>query len=103
MKILLVTAEGSDRIALTTTAGEAAWDGDGNLGFVREASAVINARVGTSPEELRRMVESALRAAARERGVFGNSAGSGIVCTVAAPAAGLASGELGLLNTLALD
>jgi G3E family GTPase len=69
LKLLLVTAEGSDRIALTTTVGEAAWDGKGNLGFVREASAVINARVGLNPEELRRVVESALFTAAREQGV----------------------------------
>jgi G3E family GTPase len=67
LKILFVTAEGSDRIGLTTSASQAVWDGEGNLGLVREASAVINARVGVSPEELRRIVESALQSAARER------------------------------------
>lgn len=69
LKVLLVTAEGSDRIALTTSDGQPAWDGDGNLGLVREASAVINARVGVNPEELRRMIESALHSAAREQRV----------------------------------
>ena len=70
MKILLVTAEGSDRIALTTNSGRAAWDGDGgNLGLVREASAIINARVAAKPEELRRMVEEALYSATRTRGI----------------------------------
>jgi len=69
LKILLVSAEGSDRIALTTSVSQAAWDGEGNLGLVREASAVINARVGANPRDLRRIVESALQAAAREQGV----------------------------------
>jgi Ni2+-binding GTPase involved in maturation of urease and hydrogenase len=69
LKILLVTAQGSDRIALTTSFGQSAWDGEGNLSLVREASAVINARVAANPGELRRMVESALQAAAREQGV----------------------------------
>jgi Ni2+-binding GTPase involved in maturation of urease and hydrogenase len=69
VKILLVTSGASDRIALTTGASAAAWDGEGNLGLVSKASAVINARVGANPEALRRMVESALQAAAREQGV----------------------------------
>jgi G3E family GTPase len=69
LKLLLVTAEGSGRIALTTSSGQAAWDGEGNLGLVREASAIINARVGTNPGKLRRMVEDALQSAAREQGV----------------------------------
>jgi G3E family GTPase len=69
LKILLVTANGSDRIALTTSAGEAAWDGDGDLGLAREASAIINARVGTTPAQLRRIVEAALQSAALEQGV----------------------------------
>ena len=69
LKILLVTAGGSDRIALTTSSRQAVWDGEGNLGLVRESSAIINARVGARPEELRRIVEDALQSAARERGV----------------------------------
>jgi len=69
LKLLLVTAEGSGRIALTTSSGQAAWDGEGSLGLVREASAIINARVGTNPGKLRRMVEDALQSAAREQGV----------------------------------
>jgi G3E family GTPase len=69
LKILFVTAEGSARIGLTASAGQAVWDGEGNLGLVSEASAVINARVGVNPDELRRIVESALQSAARERRV----------------------------------
>lgn len=69
LKVLLVSAEASDRIALTTSIGQAKWDGEGNLGLVREASAVINARVGANPMELRRMVESALQAAALDLGL----------------------------------
>lgn len=69
LKVLLVNAEGSDRIALTSSDGAAAWDGDGNLGLVREASVVINARVGVNPEELRHVVERSLHAAARKQRV----------------------------------
>jgi G3E family GTPase len=69
LKILLVSPEASDRIALTNTASPAVWDGEGNLGLVREASAIINARVGAAPEELQRMVESALQAAAQTQKV----------------------------------
>src|SRR5208282_2147006 len=69
LKILFVAAGRSDRIALTTRDSHAAWDGEGNLGHVRKASAVINARVAAHPEELRRVVEDSLQAAAREQGV----------------------------------
>lgn len=69
LKILLVTAQGSDRIGLTTNANRPVWDGPGNLGLVREASAIINARVGAKPEELQRIVESALHSFAREPGI----------------------------------
>ena len=69
LKILFVTAAGSDRISLTTSVSQAGWDGEGNLGLVRETSAIINARVGTKPQELRRIVEEALQFSALERGV----------------------------------
>ncbi len=69
LKILFVTAEGSDRIALTTSSSQAAWDGVSDLGLAREASVIINARVGARPEELQRIVESAVQSAAQERGV----------------------------------
>lgn len=69
VKILLVSAEGSERIGVTTNVSKAAWDGEGKLGIVREASAVINARIGANHEKVRRIVESALQAAAQEQGV----------------------------------
>jgi G3E family GTPase len=69
LKILLVSTKASDRIALTTTDGHAAWDRNGNLGLVREASVIINARVGANPDELRHMVESALQVAAGQHGI----------------------------------
>jgi len=69
LKILFVTAQGSDRVGLTTNGSRAIWDGDGDLGQVREASMIINARVSTSPEHLRSIVERALQSAARELGI----------------------------------
>jgi G3E family GTPase len=69
LKILLMTAHGSDRIALTTNDGRAMWDGAGNLGLVREASVIINARVATSPDQLRSTVEHALQSSARQLGI----------------------------------
>jgi G3E family GTPase len=69
LKILFVTAEGSDRIALTTSTGRPVWDGPGNLGSVRESSAIINARVAAKPEELRTIVEGALQFATHAQGV----------------------------------
>jgi hypothetical protein len=69
VKILLVTPDGSDRIGLTANAGRAIWDAGGNLAPAREVSAIINARVATSPEELQRVVEHALQSAARASGV----------------------------------
>jgi hypothetical protein len=67
VKVMLVTPQGSDRIALTTNSALAVWDGEGDLGLVREASVIVNARVAVSPGQLRRMVEEAVYSAARER------------------------------------
>ncbi len=69
LKILFATAEGSDRIALTTSFNHAIWDGERRLDIAREASAIINARIATTPAELRWMVEDAVLATARELGV----------------------------------
>jgi hypothetical protein len=67
VKVMLVTPQGSDRIALTTNSALAVWDGEGDLGLVREASVIVNARVAVSPGQLRRMVEEAVYSAARAR------------------------------------
>ena len=69
LKILFATADGSNRIAVTSSSTQATWDGEDQLGLVREASAIINARIATDPEALRQMVENALFIAAQEWGV----------------------------------
>jgi G3E family GTPase len=69
VKILLATAHGSDRIALTTNDARPRWDHDASLAPVREASAIINARVATSPDTLRRIAEHALDSATESLGV----------------------------------
>ncbi len=69
VKVLLVTAHGSDRIGLTTNPVHAQWDGAAPLAPVREASAIINARVATAPETLRSIVEHALESTTRESGI----------------------------------
>lgn len=69
VKVMLITAQGSDRIALTTNSASPLWDGKGNLGKVREASVILNARVAANPGELRRMVEEALYSATRTKGI----------------------------------
>ena len=69
LKVMLVTAQGSDRIALTSSSGRAVWDGEGTLGLARETSAIINARIGAKPDELRRIVEGALQSVSQEWGV----------------------------------
>lgn len=45
------------------------WDRDASLVPVREASAIINARVATAPDTLRRIVEHALRSVTHDLGV----------------------------------
>ncbi len=69
VKIILITSQGSDRIALTSRAGVPAWDGDVDLGLAKEASVIINARVAANPGVLRRIVEEAAYSAARAHGV----------------------------------
>jgi G3E family GTPase len=69
VKILLATAHGNDRIALTTNDARPRWDRDASLTPVREASAIINARVATAPDTLRRIVEHALHSATHDLGV----------------------------------
>lgn len=69
LKIMFITAEGSDWIALTDTGGSAVWGMALELPACREASMIINARVCARPEELEQLVQDALRQATSERGV----------------------------------
>ncbi|MEI7837350.1 MAG: GTP-binding protein [Planctomycetota bacterium] len=63
LKILLISEGGRLLMNLTTSAGEPSLQG-GLLAPTRHATLVVNARVRTSPEQLRSVIESALRQAA---------------------------------------
>jgi G3E family GTPase len=60
LKILVVTAEGSDRLALTESRGEARWSERRAFFRALEASVIINARVCVGPARLRRIVEESV-------------------------------------------
>ncbi len=62
LKVLLVTKDGCDRIALTNNVDAPRWSGAAELAFTSEASLVINARVQTHPEELARQIEESIAA-----------------------------------------
>jgi G3E family GTPase len=61
VKIMLVTAEGNDWIALTGSQGPAAWGGNHELPPCREASTIVNARVVADPLQLRLMIEECVQ------------------------------------------
>ena len=69
VKIMLVTAEGSDWIALTESSGKPAWGGEKELSSSREASMIINARVCAEPEHLQQMIEGCVQQVTSERNV----------------------------------
>ena len=60
VKVLLVTKDGCDRIALTNNLDAPRWSGDAEIDFTREASLIVNARVQTHPEELARLLEESI-------------------------------------------
>lgn len=66
LKVLVVTKDGSDRIAITNTGDAPRWSGDAVFDFTRESSLIINARVQTRPEELARLIEESIELTARE-------------------------------------
>jgi G3E family GTPase len=69
MKIMFVTAEGNDWIALTESQGTAAWGGSQELPPCREASTIINARVCTDPEQLERTVRECVEQVTADFGI----------------------------------
>ncbi len=60
IKIMFVTAEGNDWIALTNSGGHPAWGMMHGLSPCNEASVIINARICTAPDELRRIIEHSI-------------------------------------------
>ncbi len=69
LKILVVTPEGSDRIALVESHGEAHWSDERQFAATSEISLIINARVRTHPEKLRQIVESSIAGTAESLGI----------------------------------
>jgi hypothetical protein len=69
LKVLLATTDASDRIGLTSNAGIPTWSHGGNLLASREASMIVNARVGVGPQLLREIVQGALLATASKLSV----------------------------------
>jgi len=69
LKIMLITAEGSNWIAVTDSAAAAMWGAAINLPACRETSMIINARVCAQPEQLQQLVENALRRVTLDRGL----------------------------------
>ena len=68
LKVMIVSSEGSNWIALTGTGGIAAWGESYELPDCRNASMIINARVCAPPEQLERMVrESVLQLSSGEQ------------------------------------
>lgn len=61
VKVMIVTAEGSNWVALTATEGLPTWGSTDRLQACREASMIVNARVCASPEQLRQILETALQ------------------------------------------
>lgn len=66
LKILIATTEGSDRIALTESRGEAQWSEGRKFAPVSEASVIVNARVCLAPEKLKQIVEESVAEAAKD-------------------------------------
>jgi len=66
LKILVATADGSDRIALTESRGEAQWSEGRKFASTSEASLIVNARVCLAPERLKQVVEESVAAAAKD-------------------------------------
>lgn len=62
-KVLVASAEGSARVAVTSTSARPQWSGRAELGPARELSAIVNARAGTDPDTLATLVRDAVRTA----------------------------------------
>jgi G3E family GTPase len=60
VKILVVTEQASDRIAVTDAWSAPRWSGQAELAPARELSLIVNARIRSSPEALERIVRNSL-------------------------------------------
>jgi G3E family GTPase len=69
LKILFATSERSDQVAVTNNQCGAGWSGTTEFPSAREVAMIINARVSTSPQQLRQIVEDALSSIGQERSI----------------------------------
>ena len=60
LKIMIVTSEGNDFVALTSSGGVGTWGKPQGLPAAREATIIVNARISTAPEALRQLFEDSL-------------------------------------------
>jgi G3E family GTPase len=66
VKVLVVTEQSSDRIAVTDGTSAPRWSGSVDLAPARELSLIVNARVRSGPEALDRLVREAISAVAAD-------------------------------------
>lgn len=69
LKIMFITAEGSNWIAVTDSAALGMWGAAIELPACRETSIIINARVCARPEQLQQLVVDTLRRVTLDRGL----------------------------------
>lgn len=60
LKIMMVTSEGNDFVALASSAGRGVWGESQGLPAATEASIIVNARISSAPEALRQLFEDSL-------------------------------------------
>jgi G3E family GTPase len=69
VKIMFVTAEGNNWIALTESQGPAVWGGSRELSPCLEASMIVNARVVADPSQLRLLLEECVQKVTHSRDI----------------------------------
>jgi hypothetical protein len=62
-KVLIATAEGSARVAITSAGATPEWSGATALGAARELTVILNARAGTGPKTMTAIVRAATASA----------------------------------------
>jgi G3E family GTPase len=69
VKIMLLTADGNNWIALTDSRGPAVWGGSHELSPCLEASMIVNARVVADPLQLRLLIEECVQKVTHSRDI----------------------------------
>jgi G3E family GTPase len=72
LKILVATDLETNRIALTGTVGQPQWSAKPDFPAVDKLSLIINARIGTTPEDLTKAINDSIAATAKSCGIQAN-------------------------------